>query len=438
MSEILRLSRGLSRRDFVKITGAASVATAFAGRGVFAAGSDTIRVALIGCGRRGYGAAKDCIHSSPGVQLVALADVLQERLDGTYNGLKREQEEGQLPEGAFQVTPETCFLGFDAYKKVMALDNVDLVLLTTPPGFRPVEFEAAVAAGKHVFMEKPVAVDPAGVRKIIETAKAAKEKKLGVVGGTQRRHQDHYVEVMKRIHDGAIGEIVSGQVYWIGDYGYYMPPRRRSAWSDMEWQIRNWNYYVWMSGDHIVEQHVHNLDVMCWVMGEMPVKCLGMGGRQQRVGPEFGHIYDHFSVEFEFPNGARITSLCRQMDQTSHRVSESFVGTLGKSYTDQGGNGSLSGPNAYKFETPNAPNPYVQEHTHLIASIRAGEPLMEAETIALSTMTGVLGRMSAYTGRELNWSWGMNASKLDLFPETLEFGPMPEVKVPIPGQEELV
>jgi predicted dehydrogenase len=331
------------------------------------------------------------------------------------------------------VTKDTSFTGFDAYKKVLACD-IDMVILATPPHFRPEHLAAAVEAGKHVFMEKPVAVDPVGVRWVIESSEAAAKKGLAVVAGTQRRHQEHYLEVMKRIHNGDMGELVSGQCYWNQD-GLWVK-KKRPEWSDMEWQCRNWLYFTWLSGDHIVEQHVHNIDVINWAMGSHPVECLGMGGREVRTGSEYGNIFDHFAVEFKYPNGARVLSMCRQIDGCAGQVSERVAGTNGTCYTD-GSNGYIEGPNAYKYEGK-SPSPYVQEHADLIAGIRQGRPLNEGRRVAESVMTAIMGRMSAYTGRALQWDWVMNASKLDLRPPKYEFGDLPVRPVAIPGKTELV
>ncbi len=416
----------VTRRDFLKTgTLAAAGTAAFLATGnyAFAQGSGTIRVGLVGCGGRGTGAAGDCASSAPGVQIVALGDVFRDRLDGARDNLKKS-----LGADKFKVTDANCFTGFDAYKQVIAAP-VDLVILATPPGFRAMMVEAAVNAGKHVFMEKPVAVDPTEVRQIIAASDMAEKKKLAVVTGTQRRHQGPYVETMKRVHAGAIGDIVSAQCYW-NQGGLWMNPRQ-PAWSDMEWQIRNWLYFTWLSGDHIVEQHVHNLDVMNWVMQNHPVKALSLGGRQVRTDPAYGHVYDHFATEFEYPNGARVFSQCRQIDGTASRVEERVQGTKGTTNCA----GSIRGENAWRFEGE-APNPYVQEHTDLIASIRANKPLNEGRRIAESTLTAIMARMSAYTGQEVTWEQAMN-SKLSLMPAKLELGPLPVAPVAVPGKTPL-
>jgi predicted dehydrogenase len=423
----------VSRRDFIKASAVSLAALTSGGASrIFAAGSDKLRVGLIGCGGRGTGAAKNCVDSSDNVEIVAMGDLFQDRLDSSLQRLKKKVGE------KIKVTEDTCFVGFDAYKKVIGCD-VDMVILGTPPHFRPAHLKAAIEGGKHVFMEKPVAVDPAGIRSVIASSELAAKKKLAIVAGTQRRHQDHYLEIIKRIRNGAVGEIVSGQCYWNQDALWVnaakenLRKKKELGWSDMEYQCRNWLFFTWLSGDHIVEQHVHNLDVINWAIGSHPVKCLGMGGRQARTEPQYGNIYDHFAVEYEYPNGVRVLSMCRQTEGCSGRVSERVVGTDGSTYTD-GSNGSIEGPNAYKYEGK-SPSPYVQEHTDLIASIREGKPLNEGRRVAESTLTAIMGRMSAYTGREIKWDWVMNKSKLDLTPSVYNMGVNP---VAIPGKTKLI
>jgi len=424
------MKNGISRRDFVKTSAVVSAAAMLSRTGgVFAAGSDKIRIGLIGCGDRGTGAAMDCIRAADGVELVAMADLFKDKLDNSLKQLKKEFSE------KVKVTPESCFVGFDAYRKLDVCD-VDMVVLAGPPGFRPRHLKAAIEAGKHVFMEKPAGVDPAGVRSVIKSSELAQRKGLGIVAGTQRRHQAHYMEIMKRIHNGDIGQVLAAQCYWNGDMVDWHYEERKPGWSDMEWQVRCWPFFVWLSGDHIVEQHVHNLDVVNWALRAHPVSAMGMGGREVRKDPGHGNIYDHFAVEYEYPNGVRVLSMCRQMIGCTNRVSENIVGSKGMAYID-GGDGYIKGQNAYKYQG-DSPNPYVQEHTDLIESIRRGEPLNEGRQFAESTLTGIMGRMSAYTGRALKWDWVMNASELDLSPEKYEFGDLPVRTVAVPGKTELV
>ena len=420
---------GMTRRDFIKTTSVASMATLAAAvsgsSGRCAGGSDAIRIGVIGCGGRGTGAAIDAVNSSPGVEILALFDPFQDRIDKSLKTLREK-----VP-AAVKVTPETCFTGLEGYKKLLAIKDINYIVTAAPPGFRPIHLKASIEAGKNVFMEKPVAVDPVGVRSVIASSELAAKKGLAIVAGTQRRHQQKYLEVMKRIHDGAIGEVVGGQCYW--NQGELWVIKQTPEMSDMEWQCRNWLYFSWTSGDHIVEQHVHNIDVMNWAFGAMPVKVMGMGGRQVRTAPEYGNIFDHFAVEFEYPNGARVMSMCRQTPGCADRVEEKIVGTKGHAF----GYGEIAGPGAWKFEGDEI-NPYVVEHTDLIASIRDGKPLNEGKRIAESTLCAIMGRMSAYTGRALSWDWAMNASKLDLTPAKFAFGPNPVDPVAVPGQTPLV
>ena len=427
-------TRQVTRRDFIKTSAAVSL-TALLPGAVFAAGSDTLRVGLVGCGGRGTEAAINCVESADGIELVAMGELFKDQLDESLKMLKE-----RLPKQSLKVTRRRSFAGFDAYQKVLASD-IDIVILATPPHFRPEHFEAAVKAGKHVFMEKPVAVDPAGIRSVIASAEAAKKKNLSIVAGTQRRHQAHYLDIMERLHDGQIGEIVGGQCYWNMEALWIERAAenlagKRGGWSDMEFQVRNWLFYTWLSGDHIVEQHVHNLDVMNWAIGSHPVKAIGMGGRQARTGEQYGNIFDHFAIEYEYAGGQRVLSMCRQTAGASNRVSERVVGTNGASYTDSS-NGFIEGPKAYKPDYE-SPNPYVQEHADLIASIRNGKPLNEAKRVAESTLTAIMGRMSAHTGRELKWACVTNASKLDLSPPNYKFDDLVADAVAIPGQTKLI
>jgi len=422
-----------SRRDFLKAsTVAAAGGSALTGLGLssnaHAAGGDTIKVGLIGCGGRGTGAAEQSVTSAPNVKLVAMGDMFQDRIDACRGNLKRFGEKTD-------VSPDRCFTGFDAYQKVID-SGVDLVILATPPGFRPTHLAAAIAAGKHVFTEKPVAVDAPGIRAVLAAADEAKKKGLAVVAGTQRRHQESYLESMKRLHGGEIGEITSARCYW-NQGGLWMKPRE-SSWTDMEWQLRNWLYFSWLSGDHICEQHVHNLDVVNWALGAHPDRAVGMGGRQVRTSPEYGQIFDHFAVDYEYPNGVHSLSMCRQIAGCENNVSEAVVGTKGR-WQSQGHR--IEGETKWRFRSKNERgrevDPYSQEHIDLIASIREGKPLNELRTVAESTLTAIMGRMSAYTGKAVTWDEALH-SKLSLMPETLVLGELKVAPVPVPGQTELI
>jgi len=412
-----------TRRDFLKVTTAAAATSLVVPASVHAAGSDTIKVGLIGCGGRGTGAAEQSVNSAPNVKLYAMADMFPDHLKNCLHNL------GKLG-NKIDVSDDRCFTGFDAYKQLLATD-VDLVILATPPGFRPTHLAAAVEAGKNIFTEKPVGVDGPGIRQVLAAAEEAKKKNLAVVAGTQRRHQARYVEAMKRIHDGAVGDIAAARVYW-NQGALWMKPRE-SSWSDMEWQLRNWLYFTWLSGDHICEQHVHNLDVANWALRSHPVKAVGMGGRQVRTSPAYGQIFDHFAIDYEYPNGVHVMSMCRQIEGCENNVSEQVVGTKGSwsSHTS-----SIQGPSAWRFRGREV-NPYDQEHIDLIASIRSGNPLNELRQVAESTLTAIMGRMSAYTGKAVTWDQALN-SKQNLMPPTLAFGPLPVPPVAVPGQTELL
>ncbi|MCK4874107.1 MAG: Gfo/Idh/MocA family oxidoreductase [Phycisphaerales bacterium] len=420
----------MTRRDFVKtsaVTAAGSLAVAHlaAAQHAHAGGSEVIRIGLIGCGGRGTGAAVNAMQADERVRIVALADVFGDRLDGSRSHLAENFDRAKVED-------DRCYVGFDAYQQLIDSD-VDGVILATPPHFRPIHFAAAVQGGHHVFMEKPVAVDPVGIRMVIQAGELARQKKLSVVTGTQRRHEARYLEAMKRILDGDIGRVVAGRCYW--NQGGLWMNEPREEWSDMEWQLRNWLYFTWLSGDHIVEQHVHNLDVINWAMGAHPVKAMGMGGRQVRTDPNYGHIFDHFAIEYEYPDGAFALSTCRQIDGCANRVTEVIHGSDGLCTTSWGAT-VIEGAKPWRFEGDN-PNPYVVEHRNLIASITGGPYLNEAKRIAESTLTAIMGRMSAYTGQEVTWEQAMN-STLDLSPEKYEFGDMPMPPVAVPGKTPLV
>jgi predicted dehydrogenase len=425
--------QNITRRDFLKTGAVISAGTiASSSANVFASGSDTIRVALIGCGSRGTKDAIDCLASGDGVQMVAMADIFKDNVESSLANMKEK-----FPDKV-KVSPETCFLGFDAYKKVIDMKEVDIVMLTTPPGFRPQMVKAALEANKHIFMEKPGAVDPVGVRSLLESAKLADRKGLSIVVGTQQRWQPQYQELIKRIHDGRLGDIVGGQAYWNWGSSKWHFQHRQQHWSDMEWQIRCWPYFVWLSGDHIVEQHLHNMDVINWAVGKHPVMCLGMGGRQVRTGPEFGNIYDHFTVEYEYPGGIRVMSMSSQIEGSTPRVGERVVCTKGATYTTRasGHIDDTKGKRIYSYDK-HIHSGEVAQYANLIKSIRQGNPINECRRLAESTMTVIMGRMSAYTGRAMKWDWAIK-SKLDLSPEKYELGKLPVRPVSMPGKTKLI
>lgn len=407
----------ITRRQILAGTAAAAVSSSSFANGVFQ-DRPTLKVGLIGCGGRGSGAIRDTLNADPGVVVWSIGDAFSDRLTGLADGLKKEIG------GRYQVE-DRWFTGLDAYKKVIA-SGVDVVILTTPPAFRPIHFAEAVAAGKHVFMEKPVAVDGPGIRKVLEAAALAKQKNLTVVAGTQRRHDRAYNEAIKALKDGFAGEVLHMNCYW-NQGGLWINPRQ-PGWSDVENQMRNWLYYTWLSGDHITEQHVHNLDVCNWVMGTHPVKAISMGGRQSRIDPVYGHVFDHFATEYEYANGVKMMSFCRQADGCASNVSEQIILTKGKSNA----NTSIRGEKNWRFEG-DRPNPYVLEHVRLYKSIKANEGFNEGAQVAESTLTAIMGRMSAYSGEEVSWEKALN-SQVSLVPANLEFGPMGVPPVAIPGK----
>jgi len=409
-------------------------------RMVYGKSMDKIKVGLIGCGGRGVGAGIiDCAQSSPGIELVAMGDVFEDHIQSAPERIKSNlQKRGLSIQDIYKVTPETTYIGFDAYKKVIACD-VDMVILTSPPFFRPKHFREAVQAGKHVFMEKPVAVDPIGVRSVIESADMALENGLTVVAGTQSRRLKSYRETIRRIHNEDIGDITGGQVVRCGSAmrNWRIEEKtRKPEWSDMEYHIRRWLFWTWLSGDFITEMHVHSLDILNWILQSHPVKCMGVGGRQARTEPDYGDAYDHFSVEYEYPNDVRIEYIGTQIDNFTSRNDQRVTGIRGSVYLDSS-NGIIKGSNPWQFEGEQQ-NPSVLEFTEMIDAIRNGKPINEGRQIAESTMTAILGRMSAYTGHALEWDWAMNESNLDLTPGKMEFGNLPDMPVAIPGITELI
>jgi len=429
------MTQDWTRRDFVKagavIGAGAMVPSAMASR-LMGSQDDTIKVGIIGCGGRGTGAAANAIMAHPSVRLIAMADLFEDRLKGSHNWIVNDEDHDYTNQ--VSVDPEHMFVGFDAYKQLLALDEIDYVILATPPHFRSIHFAAAVDAGKHVFMEKPVAVDPVGVRRVIDAGIRAKQKALSVVAGTQRRHESSYLELMDRINSGELGEIVSASCYW--NQGGLWVHERKPEYSDMEWQCRNWLYFAWLSGDHICEQHIHNLDVINWAMDGPPIKATGMGGREVRRGTEYGNIFDHHSIEYEYPNGMTMQSMCRQIDGCASRVEEVISGTKARSVS-RSGYATIKGGYNWQFDGEYR-NPYEQEHVDLIASILGkGQYLNEAKRVAESTMTAVMGRMSSYTGKAVTWEQAMN-SELDLSPPAYAFTDLAVRPVAIPGKTPLI
>ena len=386
-----------------------------------------IKVGVIGCGGRGSGAIQNLFDAADGIRLTALGDVFPDRLEGL-----RKMASEKLGQ---EVPDENCFIGFDAYQKVID-SGVDMIIDTTPPVFRPDHFKYAVQKGVHSFLEKPVAVDAKGYRTVMAAAKQAQAKGLCVVCGTQRHHQRPYVEAFRKIQEGYVGEITGGNVYW--NQGMLWYRNREKGWSDMEWMIRDWVNWKWLSGDHIVEQHVHNIDVFLWMSGYKVAKATGFGARHRRIT---GDQYDQFSIDFEMENGVHLHSMCRQIDGCSNAVGEIIYGTKGSWNSFDHEIKDLDGNVVWKFDNEKAEtefrqhNPYVLEHVDLVNHIRKGEPIDEATACAMSTLAGVMGRTAAYTGDTVTWD-AMSQSELDYLPEKLELGPMDmsDYTVQVPGK----
>ncbi|TLV00184.1 Gfo/Idh/MocA family protein [Dyadobacter luticola] len=444
-----------NRRNFLKASGliaGGAMLNPLGGYGFHSSVNETIKVALIGCGGRGTGAAAQALSTSQNVQIVAMADAFKDRLEESYKNLttkKYKDASGTTVDTKTKVdVPEDRkFVGFDAFKKAIALKDVDVVILATPPGFRPWHFEEAVKNNKHIFMEKPVATDAPGIRKVLELAEEAKKKKLNVVVGLQRHYQANYREAIKRIHDGALGDIVGGQVYWVGS-SPWMKERQPNQ-TEMEYQMRNWYYFNWLCGDHINEQHVHNIDVANWVKKGYPVSIQGTGGRQVRTGKAYGEIFDHHTLDLVYADGTTISSQCRQFEGTWNRVDEAFVGTKGRIDSFDGKKTILKdykGGVMYQHDDKGDKNPYQVEHDELFAAIAKGEyKFADAENGAKSTMTAIMGRMATYSGKMIKWDEALN-SDINLFPDKLAWDASPKIlpgadglyPVAIPGKTQVI
>lgn len=423
-----------SRRSFLQNTSAAVAGGALAASiaatpSVHAAASETIKVGLIGCGGRGTGAATNALRADPNVQLTAMADAFRDRLDLSYKNLSNTFG------SKVAVDEEKKFVGFDAYERLMQTD-VDVVLLCTPPHFRPAMLDAAVAANKHIFCEKPVAVDPAGVRKVLQTVQKAKEKNLNIVSGLCWRYDYGVRETMKRIQDGAIGDIVAVQENYLT--GGLWHRGRKPEWSEMEYQMRNWLYFTWLSGDHIVEQHIHSLDKALWLNGDKPpVRAFGLGGRQVRTAEKWGNIYDHFAVCYEWESGVKTFAYTRQMGQCHNDVDDFVLGTKGKANVlgtrRRPRISNADGDWHYKGERPSM---YDVEHRELFAALRSGDTINNGEYMSNSTLLAIMGREACYTGQSIEWDKLMN-SELDLSPAKYEWGDVIQPAVAMPGATKL-
>jgi myo-inositol 2-dehydrogenase / D-chiro-inositol 1-dehydrogenase len=454
---------GLNRRQFVEkssllaggvlLTGALAgcdqppgvVDPSAVGPAAFVGGSGKIRLALIGCGGRGTGAASNALKADPGTYLVAVADVFADRAESSVGKLRAKFGEQRVT-----ATPETSFIGLDAFKK--AIDLADVVILTTPGGFKPEHFEYAIAQNKHVFMEKPVATDGPGIRRVLESAKLADQRKLNVVVGLQRRYEPAYLETLKRYRDGAVGEIISGQVTW--NQNSRMDHRsfeREPGQSELDYQLRNWYFFNWLSGDHILEQNLHSIDVANWFIGEYPLTAVGSGGRQVRTGKEYGQIFDHHFVQFSYPSGAVIHAQCRQMRGCPIDVTEQFQTTGGQIETHSMIRGSgvirrRDGSVVYDHKGLFDGIPYQLEHDRLFAVIRSGEHINNAEYGAKSTLAAIMGRMATYSGQVIEWDKALS-SDLKLVPDSHELDPnqppvMPDAEgrypIPVPGETRVI
>ena len=433
--------KNIKRRDFAKktiIAGAGIMASPYIAKaGFHHSVDDAIKVAVVGCGGRGTGAAVQALSTKQNVKLVAMADAFQDNMEKSLANIKLKVSEDRV-----MVTPETMFDGFDGYKSAIPL--ADVIILTTPPGFRPMHFEEAVNQNKQIFMEKPVATDAPGIRKILETAKKAKAKKLNVVVGLQRHYQDKYIQMMDKVHGGKIGDIVSAQAYW-NSQGVWVRPRETGQ-TEMEYQMRNWYYFNWLCGDHIVEQHIHNIDVINWAKQSYPVSAQGMGGREVRTGMDHGEIFDHHFVEFTYADGCVLSSQCRHIKNCWNQVSETVIGTKGKADFGKGLIAKHGGKSIYQHDSANDPNPYQVEHDLLFDAIAKGEyKYDDTYNGAMSTMSAIFGRMATYSGQMITWDEALN-SDISIMPKRYAWDANPPVMpdskgryaIPVPGKDKVV
>jgi predicted dehydrogenase len=421
-----------SRREFLKsssaVAGGALAGTLAISRAAHASVDDTIKVGLIGCGGRGTEAAQQALHADKGSKLVAMGDAFDDRLQMSHRiiGEKFTDQPNK-----FDVPPDSCFTGFDAFKGVLGA-GIDVVILTTPPHFRPLHFQAAVEAGKHIFCEKPVAVDAPGIRSVLKTAEEAKKKNLCVVSGLCWRYDLPKRAIVQKIHDGAIGDVLAMHSTYLTGLLWQRP--RKPEWSEMEYQMRNWLYYTWLSGDHIVEQHIHSLDKAAWIMhDEPPASAIGVGGRQVRTDEQFGNIYDHHAVTYEYAGGAKLFSYCRQMVDCEADVNDHIIGAKGSAQLMKH---TITGAEKWQYSGP-APLMYQVEHNELFAAVRAGQRIDNSLYMARSSLMAIMGRMATYTGQRITWDQAFN-SKEDLSPAQYEWGSIPAPAVAKPGKTKFV
>jgi predicted dehydrogenase len=419
----------LSRRQFLKSSSAAAIAGPLVATGAFAqertiSPGETLRVGLIGCGGRGTGAAAQALAADANVKLVALGDAFEDRLQGSLETLRKQENIAKK----IDVPGERCFVGFDAYQQVIA--SSDVVLLATPPHFRPIHLKAAIDAGRHVFAEKPVAVDAPGVRAVLAACEEARRRKLAVVSGLALRYSFGHRETIRRIHDGALGDIRALQA---NDFrGPIWVKPRQPGWTDMEYHLRNWYYFTWLSGDFNVEQHVHMLDVCAWIMkDEYPVSAMGLGGRQVRTGPEYGNIYDHHSVIYEYASGVKLHAYCRQQSGGVNDISAHVAGARGTALLNTR---SLEFTTGTKWRYDGEKNNQSQtEHDELFASIRSGRPINNGDYMSKTTLMAIMGRMATYTGQKITWDQALNSQE-DLSPDRYAWeATPPKSEVAIPG-----
>ena len=438
-------NKQIDRRDFMKGTAMVTGGVMMAGLPVGASAfvnpkAKKLKIAVVGCGGRGTGAAVQALIADPDVELVAMADAFKDRLDDSYNSIMKSEYLTDEQKKNVRVKDKDKYVGFDGYKE--AIKEADVVILAAPPGFRPYHLEECINQGKHVFCEKPLGVDAPGVRKCLDLVKASEQKKLNIVVGLQRHYQTNYREIMKRVQDGAIGDVIAGQVYWNG--GGVWVRERKPEYTEMEYQMRNWYYFNWLCGDHIVEQHIHNIDVFNWAKGAYPVSAQGMGGREVRTGKDTGEIYDHHYVEFTYADGSVLNSQCRHIKGCMNKVAETLIGTKGRVELDGGGKGSitdLKGSDLYRHRGKDDPNPYQVEHDELFASIRKGEVINDLHFGAMSTMTSILGRYATYSGLEVKMEDAL-ASTIQLMPASNKWSDTPPVlpkadgfyPIAVPGQ----
>jgi len=433
-------SSGLSRRSFLKrsavFSAAAGLPALSAARAAHAAGSDVLKVGLIGCGGRGTGAAMNALNADPGARLTAMADAFADRLEGSLRSLRNRGGE------RVTVDADHCFTGFDAYRRLLESD-VDVVILATPPHFRPQHLKACVEAGKHIFCEKPVAVDAPGVRSVLASSEEAAGKGLSLVSGLCWRYHPGVRETMQRVLEGAIGRIVAVRVTY--NTGTLWHRGRQPDWTEMQFQMRNWYYFTWLSGDHNVEQHVHSLDKALWAMGDQPpAMAWGLGGRQVRTEPKYGTIYDHHAVMYEYEDGTPVFSYCRQMRGCYNEVTDTFIGTKGRCFMNAPRILRIEGENPWSYEGPGG-NMYDLEHVALFRSIREGRPINNGRYMAYSTMLAILGRMVTYTGQRITWEQAINSQE-DLSPASYAWDAQPPVlpdengryPVAVPGQTKFI